>query len=85
MTSWDSGYGPIIIPAIDEVVLLSNFEKFKEVFVNLKKKANSLRFKHFTLELVTLSGGCGWTRSDGRRWETNYKDSETQSASFAAT
>ena len=24
-------------------------------------------------------------RSEGQRWETNYKDSETQSASFAAT
>ena len=41
-TSWDSGYGPIIIPAIDEVtvVLLSKFEKF----VNLKKKGEFAPF-----------------------------------------
>ncbi len=37
------------------------------------------------LEHVTLSGQCSVTLSDGRRWETNHKDSETQSASFAAT
>ncbi len=25
------------------------------------------------------------SRGEGQRWETNYKDSETQSVSFAAT
>ena len=35
--------------------------------------------------LVTLLGECGLTWSDGRRWKTNYKHSETQSASSAPT
>ena len=34
------------------------------------KQANLLRLKYYSLELVTLSGGCGLTQVDGRRWKT---------------
>jgi hypothetical protein len=81
-TCWDSGYTSIIIPAgfrvqVNELWKIRfPFPLFYYFFRQVLSRTRSL---------VTLSGGCGLTLSDGQRWESNHKYSETQSASFAAT
>ena len=79
-----------VIPSLSQTLLAARVLLclrwfFRQEFWKSLKSVKSSLFIQFSLERVTLSGRCGLTRSDGRRWETNYKDSETQSASFAAT
>ena len=81
-TCWDSGYTSIIIPA-GFCVQVNESWKIRFPFPLFYFYFRQVLSR--THRLVTFSGGCGLTRSDGQRWESNYKNSETQSASFAAT
>ncbi len=65
-TRWDSGYGPIIIPAT-YCYLLSAFS-WERVF----QKSEIRPFAKNSFGLVTLSDVGSLTWSEGKRWETNY-------------